>query len=344
VFYVSQDGHVRELYYDGAWHGNDLTANTNGPLAGGSQLTSFFDGAIEHVFYISSGDNHVRELYNYGGWQGNDLTANTNGPAARAIAGLTSFFDGVIEHVFYISSGESHVRELYNYGGWQGNDLTADTNGPLAASNGLTSFFDGHIEHVFYRRLTDSHVGELYFNGTWQGNDLTAATNGPQTDCSSLAYCLASFFDGFNEHVFYLSPNGGGHVRELYDNGTWQGNDLTAATSGPAAYESALTGFFDGSIEHVFYISLLDGHVRQLYNVGSGAWYSNDLTAATNGPTTNSSPLTSFFDGHIWHVFYISYSDVRELYYDGSWHGNDLTTSTNGPGASRNALTSFITP
>lgn len=33
VFYVSLDGHVRELWFNGrgGWQGNDLTANTNGP-------------------------------------------------------------------------------------------------------------------------------------------------------------------------------------------------------------------------------------------------------------------------------------------------------------------------
>lgn len=83
VFYVGEDGHVRELWFDGhsSWQGNDLTADTHGPVAVyDSGLTGFFDGAIYHVFYISSGDRHVRELYFNGGWWGNDLTAETNGP------------------------------------------------------------------------------------------------------------------------------------------------------------------------------------------------------------------------------------------------------------------------
>ena len=98
VCYISApDQHVRELYYNGKWWGNDLTADTNGPSAEhGSPLTSFFDGSVEHVFYISEPDLHVRELYYYNGmWLGNDLTVDTNGPQAEiGYAGLrlTSFF------------------------------------------------------------------------------------------------------------------------------------------------------------------------------------------------------------------------------------------------------------
>jgi hypothetical protein len=79
VFYLSTDLHVRELYYNGKWWGNDLTADTNGPAAN-PELTSFFDGSVEHVFYVSDGDHHVREPYYNGKWWGNDLTAATNGP------------------------------------------------------------------------------------------------------------------------------------------------------------------------------------------------------------------------------------------------------------------------
>jgi len=136
VFYISDgDYHVHELFNNGTWHDNDLTADTNGPIAdispsGNGQLTSFFDGSVKHVFYISFPDFHVRELYYNGAWWGNDLTADTNGPAADSRSELTSFFDGGAEHVFYIGSADLHVRELYYNGRWWRNDLTADTKSP----------------------------------------------------------------------------------------------------------------------------------------------------------------------------------------------------------------------
>jgi len=94
-----------------------------------------------------------------------------------------------------------------------------------------------------------------------------------------------------SNHVFYISTPDQ-HVRELYyANGSWWGNDLTAATNGPQGL--ALTSFFDGSIAHVFYVSYPDDHVRELYY--SGKWWGNDLTADTNGPATSEYSLTSFF-------------------------------------------------
>ena len=131
VFYVSELGsHVHELYYNGAWSDNDLTAITNGPPAY-KDITSFFDGSREHVFYKSKGDDHVRELYYNGGWWGNDLTAATNAPPASP---PTSSFG-----VFYVGVYDRHVHELYYNGKWWDNDLMAATNGPYALQE-LTSF------------------------------------------------------------------------------------------------------------------------------------------------------------------------------------------------------------
>ena len=348
VFYISQfDSHVRELYYNGKWWGNDLTAATNGPQAVG--LTSFFGGSVAHVFYVSYPDAHVRELYYANGkWWENDLTAATNGP--RAGWPPNSLFDGSVAHVFY-TDDPNHVRELYYANGkWWGNDLTAATNAPQAQPQ-LTSFFDGSVEHVFYVSgpggQFDAHVRELYYNGKWWGNDLTTATNGPFAQSDS----LTSFFDGSVAHVFYVSQTlpPDLHVRELYYNGKWWGNDLTAATNGPQAVSQGLTSFFDGSVAHVFYVSYPDWHVRELYY--NGKWWGNDLTAATNGPLAGHiaqvGTLTSFFDGSVAHVFYVSYPDahVRELYYaNGKWWGNDLTAATNGPIADSYPLTSFCVP
>lgn len=340
VFYVSQSGHIVELYYNGSWHRNDLTAATNGPTVITSQLTGFFDGYIPHVFYISP-DAHVRELYRIGNvWHGNDLTAVTNARLAYSSA-LTGFFDGTFQHVFYIDN-YAHVNEFWYNGTWNANDLTAETNGPVTFGP-LTGFFDGQYQHVFYVSIMDSHVRELWNNGTWQGNDLTADTNGPGATCSALRFCLGSSYDGSVEHVFYLSSDG--HVQELYHYNGWYGDDLTAITGGPLASNSPLSGLFDGSIDHVFYISPGDGHVRELY--WNGAWHGNDLTADTNGPTTATTALTSLFDHALTkHVFYISYADshVRELYYsNGRWLGNDLSAITKGPAALPYGITRFVT-
>jgi hypothetical protein len=340
VFYVNQNQHVVELYYTGTWHSNDLTGATGGPTVfNGSQLTGFFDGQRQHVFYVSSGDEHIRELYYDGIWNGNDLTGDTNTPTPY-LTSLTSLFDGHSEHVFYVSQ-DGHVRELFYNGIWNGNDLTGDTNGPSAYASSLTSFWDGSREHVFYVSYSDSHVRELYYDGIWNGNDLTGDTNGPTALCKGILRCLASFFDGHKEHVFYLSSSDG-HVRELFFNGIWNGNDLTADTKGPAASGLALSGFWDGSKEHVYYISSSDDHVRDLYSNSNGTWSGQDLTAITNGSPILATSLTSFLDGLGDHVYYNNYNDghVRELQYaNGRWSGTELTGGANSWG-----LTSFTTP
>ena len=67
VFYRGDDGHIRELWWEGAggWHLADLTAATGAPNAtAGSNLTSyiFTDQQTQHVFYRSD-DGHVYELW-----------------------------------------------------------------------------------------------------------------------------------------------------------------------------------------------------------------------------------------------------------------------------------------
>lgn len=134
-----------------------------------------------------------------------------------------------------------------------------------------------------------------------------------------------------------------GHVREMFWNGKWNGADLTAQTNGPSTNgESALSGSFDGSTARVSYISAADGHVRELYF--NGVWNGADLTVATSAPLvsiTAGSPLTSFFDGNIEHVFYISYtSAVQDLRYSkGQWSDSNLKA-----GALPYGMTSFSTP
>jgi hypothetical protein len=87
VFFVGEDLHIHELYSSGAnWFINDLTLGSAGnpPLAASdwylSPITGYWDGSIEHVFYIGS-DSDIHELYYNGGWNTSDIVAS--GPGAR---------------------------------------------------------------------------------------------------------------------------------------------------------------------------------------------------------------------------------------------------------------------
>ncbi len=63
VVYRGIDGHIHELWYNGAWHHNDLTDAADAPAAVGdpSGYTWSAD-RTEHVVYRSS-DGHIHELW-----------------------------------------------------------------------------------------------------------------------------------------------------------------------------------------------------------------------------------------------------------------------------------------
>lgn len=249
VFYIDEYDHVVELYNNGRWWSNDLTAQTG--TAGaiprsygndlGSGLTAFCDpSGNANVFYTSSLGGtellHINYLHFDGShWSNTDLTAQTNGPIAAAADALTSFMDSFgIRHVFYFATDHS-VRELYQMttnGSWFGNDLSGGTGSPVAYErSAITSFFDtNRIEHVFYIDQ-NSQVRELYNDGRWQTNDLSERTGSP---IPSFGGGLSSFYDGTGEHVFYTDAED--DIVELYFNGgNWRLENLTTASGAPLA-------------------------------------------------------------------------------------------------------------
>lgn len=309
VFYADFTSNVHELYrpYEdpaAPWSHNQLTQGATGapPLQDSqTQLSSCFDNHnIEHVFYIDEND-HVIELYNNGKWWSNDLTEQTNtagaiprGEGSDFGSGLTSFCDtSGNANVFYTSSINGtkllHINYLrFDGSHWSNTDLTAQTEGPIAAAaNALTSFQDSFgFRHVFYF-ASDHSVRELYeltTDGPWFGNNLTSATNSPVAIVKS---GLTSFFDTNNiEHVYYVD-DANNHVRELYNDGQWATNDLSARTGSPIpVFGGGLTSFFDRLGEHVFYIGLTrtaNSDIIELY-FANGSWGFEDLTSTSGAP------------------------------------------------------------
>jgi hypothetical protein len=333
VFYVSQgDYAVRELYYNGNWWGNNLTADTNGPPAYANSVTSLIDDwNIERVFYVSQGDHHVRELYySNGKWSPYDITAATGAPPVESPYALTSVVDKFNNYVcvFYVANN-GYVWGLDSHDGkiWYPSNVTAAANGAPAYANSLTSFIDiWKIWHVFYVSQGDYNVRELYLNGGWHSGDLS---NGRSPDANPGT--LTSFFDSYNiEHVFYVGTDF--HVWELYNNGSWQSNDLTNNTGGPNSYPYALTSFFENGFEHVFFISASSNDVYELYR--NGNWVLSDLTTIASGPGAAPYGPASYFENGMEHVFYIDNSgqDVYELYRNTNgccaWTSSNLTAQT----------------
>jgi hypothetical protein len=228
------DGHIHELYWDGQWHHNDLTAATGAPMAYTPPLGYAFETQrTQHVFYVSGGDIH--ELWwDSNGWHYNDLTVAASAPT-HGIGDLRSYVFAAqgTQHVFYLATGnigqggDGHVHELYwDSGGWHHNDLTAAAGAPLASQPTGYVFDAQGTQHVVYQGLGadpytgDGHIHELYWDGRWHHNDLTVAARAPLAWGASQPLGAYDYPMGYGfvaqgtQHVVYRAIDS--HIIELY--------------------------------------------------------------------------------------------------------------------------------
>jgi carbohydrate-selective porin OprB len=73
VVYRGRDNHIHELWWDGAWHHNDLTNAAGAPAASSSPEGYILGDGTQHVVY-RGGDDHIHELWWDGTWHHNDLS------------------------------------------------------------------------------------------------------------------------------------------------------------------------------------------------------------------------------------------------------------------------------
>jgi Peptidase A4 family len=347
VDYLSADGHVQELFWDGAWHHNDLLALSVGspvPAAPGSALVGYATEFNEqqHVIYLDA-DGHVHELVYDSRWKHNDLFLNCTGNPVPAATG--SALDAYVttynnqQHVNYLDA-KGRVHELFYDNGWHHNDLFSQcTAPPTPAVPG--SALDGYEtaeheqQHVNYLDA-QGHVHELVFkDGHWQGGDLFVGCKGnpmPAAPGSALDG-YETFFGGsnFQQHVNYLDANG--HVHELVYKDGWEHIDLTLASGAqPARPGSPLDGYMTSwnSQQHVNYLDAA-GHVREIFYTDGGSWAPTDVTMAAPWQTlvAAGSPLVGWASSdEQQHLHYVgSNGHVHELYYvdGGGWIHNDLS-------------------
>jgi len=76
INYFDAAGHVHELYYDSAWHHNDLTVVAKAPAAAPGSAIDGYQTAFNNQQHINFEDSagHIHELVYTNAWSHNDLT------------------------------------------------------------------------------------------------------------------------------------------------------------------------------------------------------------------------------------------------------------------------------
>lgn len=235
--------------------------------------------------------------------------------------------------------------------GWNINNLSIATGAtnrgdPRSdACSDVSGYVLDNTQHVVYTRC-DGHIVELkYINGGWHYNDLTVASGAPpRTMNGAYANAPSGYTWGKTQHVVYnadgASGQQGGHIHELWFDGTWHFNDLTIASGAPANALFAPSGYAThhlavrgqlalGDTQHVVYLGD-DKHIHELWF--DGIWHFNDLTIASGAPANANSTPSGYASGNTQYVVYQSANrHIHELWFDGTWHFNDLTNASGAP-------------
>jgi Fungal fucose-specific lectin len=289
-----------------------------------------------HVYYISTGSaTDVHQLfYNGTSWADSDLTALAKGP--QAFGPVTGFSVGNFQYVYYISStSPNHVHQLlYNNSNWVDSDLTALTGGKPGTIAQMVAFTTSPALHVYYRDADSSHIHQLFSdNGTsWQDTDLTISTGAPLS-----IYLSAGMNHGNLQYVYFV--DGSNHLNQLYyNNVTWSDTDLTQLTHAIPLETGSAAAFAIAKTKklRVYATNANNGHIMQFSSNNSGVkWTTVDLTKRTKGPLPDgASALLAFVTtpNNDAHVYYVSGSQVNELYQPTatSWKNQNLSVAGEG--------------
>lgn len=211
-------------------------------------------------------------------------------------------------------------------GSFQTTNVSAATGEYPAGNSELTGYgvVPSQVNAVF--EGTNGHLleGSYVVNSGWTHVDLNAATGGEAAVTTSP---LTSFDDSYGQHVFYIGIDLA--VHQMYNNGSWQDQALTAANA--VSSESKLASDWWESEEFVVYEGS-GGHVRLLTFNGS-SWSNTDLTAAAGGAgPMNGTPFAMISSGQSEAGELIYFLDtggsIHEYYrptLTGQWSGHVVT-------------------
>lgn len=273
VFRNGSNGHIHELYSNGAWSTSDLTPSsvgTNHPPMG-------YSVGLDAAVVFRGTDGNLRQLYNSGsGWVNSNLNAlasSTNYPASKPF-GIAR--DGKQYIVFRDSS--NYLHEFAHDGtSWSTTNFTTMMSAisSTAASDPMI-YALGATRHIIYKDPS-GNVHEIFFDGsTWIGdNNLTTFITGSPT-ASGAPFGFAS---GVGQHIVFRN---GSTLWELHNNGAgWSYNNLTTlgGSPGPA---SDVMGYYSG-YHHILFRDSSANEVREVFH--NTSWVNNNLTTANGNPT-----------------------------------------------------------
>jgi hypothetical protein len=118
INFLGTDNHIHELFFDSAWHHNDLTQAAGAgsfPAVSASRLDGYSTeyNRQQHVNYVGAGD-HLHELFFDSAWHHNDLNQQSVAPNPQAgtpVAGYGANFNNQ-EHVIFIGA-KGDIHELW---------------------------------------------------------------------------------------------------------------------------------------------------------------------------------------------------------------------------------------
>ncbi|HET9182504.1 MAG TPA: RHS repeat-associated core domain-containing protein [Candidatus Angelobacter sp.] len=332
AFYTGANQHIYALWWSTSnftWQNQDLTAMTSCPLAlTTGALTSFSDGASEHVYFVGA-DQHMNELvWSTGTWSWNqkDLTAGTNSNVVASGSGLTGFVDSSGEHVFDVGNDLLLDQVSFSNGAWRtsnpgllyvtlytydalGNLVRVDQKGSTPGDS--TQWRTRTFTYDSLGRLLTAHnpeSGTITYSYDLDGNLLQKTSPAPNqtgTATQTISYC----YDELNRvtgkaYSAQSCPLASPAVTYSYDVGPNAKGHLTGVTdqAGSASYSYDVLGrlasetrVINGIAKSLSYDYNLDGSIAALhYPSGRVVTYVPDSAGRITSITdSNGTPYAS---------------------------------------------------
>ena len=286
VFYSdATDGTLRHMYYDNAWHVENLDGSTSDVMGGAiAAITATVNGVNTiQVFYYDTSKGTLRHAYYDTSWHFETLDSGGGDVLGGAIAARA--FGSTIQ-VFYHDTTSGTLRHAYwDSNGWHFETLDGGSDGNMGGAIAATVDSNGTLQ-VFYQDATDGTLHHLYYDTSWHFET----------------------FDGSSSSVGGNVGNMGGAIA------------VTTATISDTGSGNTIQVFYqdatDGTLRHAYYdtswhFDIIDGSSGSIMHQTTGTNNTN-VGEAVSALAYYNTLQVFYYDAtnhYLWHV-----------YFDSSWH------------------------